>query len=199
MTERAITITLTLTLALAAIVTAQLLRALGSGALLFLAVLGGTVIWLLPAVFALALPAGAFGAVLLTHARQSTGHAADEDSRREMTRLAVIALILSMVTVGWLMPLALREMVGTSPPHQRGVHAARPEVRPATLLLDELIVRAGSVPAGRQELLHRAALIALSFVMPLLAGALVMLKPQWMYSTAVAATLAVFIISMHVF
>src|SRR5262245_40843152 len=118
MTERAITITLTLTLALAAIITAQLLRELGNGALLFLVVLGGTVIWLLPAVFALALPAGAFGAVMLTHARVSTGNASDEDSTREMARLAVVALTLSTLIVGWLMPLALRGMIGAPAPHQ---------------------------------------------------------------------------------
>jgi hypothetical protein len=198
MTQRAITVTLVLTLVLAAFVTLQLLRELGNGAVLFLAVLGGAVIWLLPGVFALALPAGAFGGVLLTHADQSTG-IVDEDSTREMVRLAVLALMLSMLTVGWLVPMASRQVTGAFAPYQDSVQAVQPEVKPTTLPLDQLIARASSEPEGKQELLRRAARIAPSFLMPLLAGVLVMVRPRWTYKAAVTATLAVFVISVWAF
>lgn len=198
MTARAFSVTLILTLALAGLITVELLRELGNGALLLLVVWGGTVIWLLPAVFALALPAGAFGVVLLTHADPSTGNT-EEDPKRETVRLAVYALMLSTLTVGWLVPLASRVATGTFAPYQDSAQAEQPEVRPRTLPLDELIARAGSVPEGQEELLRRARRIAPSFLMPLFAGGLVIVRPRWTIKSAVTATVTVFLISLLAF
>ena len=198
MTARAVSVTLILTLALAGLITIELLRELGNDALLLLVVLGGTVIWLLPGVFALALPAGAFGVVLLTHADPSTANT-DEDPKRETVRLAVYALMLSTLTVGWLVPLASRVATGTFAPYQGSAQAEQSELRPRTLLLDELIARAGSMPHGQEELLRRVAWIAPSFLMPLFAGILVIVRPWWTNKAAVTATVAVFLISVLAF
>ena len=67
------------------------------------------------------------------------------------------------------------------------------------LALDELLLQARSVPETRQELVRRAVRIVPSFLMPLFAGVLVMLKPRWTYKTAVGATLGMFVISVWAF
>lgn len=199
MAQRALTVTLVLTLVVAAFITVQIMREFGDGAVLFLAILAGAGIWFLPGAFALALPAGAFGGVLLTRAEQTTTDIVDEDPTRELVRLAVLALMASMLTVGWLVPMAARQTTGAFAPYRDGAQAEQLEVRPAALPLDELIRQSGSLPEARQELLRRAARIAPSFLMPFFAGALILVIPRWTYKAAVTATLAVFVISLWAF
>jgi hypothetical protein len=86
MTSRAIVITILLTAAGVVLLVWQL----GPGGLLYVAPLGGAAVWLLSGPFALAMPAGAFGGVLL--ARTGQAAVADEDSTRDTLRLAVLAL-----------------------------------------------------------------------------------------------------------
>jgi hypothetical protein len=74
---------------------------LGFGGLIYFFALGP---WFLPGALSLALPAGALGGVLLTRAEDSV--IAAEDSTRETVRLAVLTVLLSAISVGWLVPLA---------------------------------------------------------------------------------------------
>jgi hypothetical protein len=198
MTQRAIVVTLVLTLVGAAGTVIGILSELGAGGVLFLAILGGAIAWLLPQAFAFALPAGTFGGVLLTRAGHSAGVPADDDSMRELVRLAVLALVLSTLTVGWLVPMASVEASRPFSRYQDSPAEPR-ETNPSTLALDVLLAQAGSVPEARQELVRRAVRIAPSFVMPLFGGVLVILRPRWTFKAAVAATLAAFVISVCVF
>jgi hypothetical protein len=81
MTLRAITVTLMLTIVLTVVIVMSMMFELGDGGVLLLAILGEAVIWLLPGSFAVALPAGAFGGVLLTQAEQSASEVSDEDGK----------------------------------------------------------------------------------------------------------------------
>ena len=166
---------------------------LGPDGLLLLAILGPAAVWLLPSVVAVALPAGAFGGVMLTHADRAGVHDPDEDGNREAIWLAVLATLLSALIVGWLVPLAHQPTEAAFSRYQSGAPIA-PEVRPARLPLDALLVGLSSVPGARQELLRRAAWIAPSLFLPLLAAGLGVVKRRWTYRESVAATLATFVL-----
>jgi hypothetical protein len=90
-TLRAIVVTLILTIVLTFFAVVGIMFELGDGGILFLAILGGAIAWLLPGSFAVALPAGAFGGALLTYAEYPAGEGSDEDPKREIVRLAVFA------------------------------------------------------------------------------------------------------------
>jgi hypothetical protein len=168
---------------------------LGSGSLLFLAILGPTAVWLLPAFVVVALPAGAFGGVMLTHADRSGEFGPDEDANREAMQLAVLAMLLSAVIVGWLVPMANQPTEAAFAPYWSGEPPAL-EITPATLSLDALVVGISSVPGARQELLRRAGWVLPSFLLPLLAAGLGVVKRQWTYRQSVAATVAVFALTI---
>lgn len=63
--------------------------------------------------------------------------------------------------------------------------------------LDELLTQADSTPGAWAEVLRRATWIAASFLLPLVASVLVLVKRRWTYSVATAATLVVFAISVQ--
>jgi hypothetical protein len=152
---------------------------------LYLAMLGGAAVWLLPAPFAIAMPAGAFGGVLLARAEQKV--VADEESTGDILRLAVLALLFSALTVGWLVPLAYQE---TGRAVSRFQNDRPPveltEVRPERLRLDELVAGMGSVPGAGQELMRRAVWIVLAFLAPSFAAFLVRIRARWRRREAVA-------------
>jgi hypothetical protein len=199
MALRTLIVTLVLTIVLAVVWLVGTMFWLGNGGILFLAILGGAIIWILPGLFTVALPAGAFGGVLLTQAEHPANDDPDEDPRREIVRLALFTLVVSMLLVGWILPMGFGDMSGQFDRYRDGAQAEQGEVRPGSLPLDELLLQAGSVPEARQELLRRAARILPSFFMPLFAGVLVMVRPRWTYKTAVGATLAVFAVSVWTF
>src|SRR5262245_65549117 len=93
-----------ITALLALIAAAQVFLAMGSNGLLFLAIVGPAVVWLLLPFVVFALPTGAFGGVLFTYAERASVDEPDEDTHRDAIRLAVLAMILSTVIVGWLVP-----------------------------------------------------------------------------------------------
>ena len=105
MTLRAIVVTLILTIVLTFFIVVGVMFELGDGSVLFLAILGVAIVWLLPGSFAVALPVGAFGGVLLTHAEHPAGDVSDEDPNREILRLALFTFALSMLIVGWILPM----------------------------------------------------------------------------------------------
>ena len=151
---------------------------------------------LLPAALTLAVPAGVFGGILLTRARQ--GDIIDEHWVDETARLAVLALLLNAVIVGWLVPLAHRETDRSISRPQTDTHQVDVrKVTAARLTLDQLFVQIDSAPGARQELLRRAAWIAASFLLPLVAGVLAKLKSSWTQSEAALAAVMVFMISVR--
>ena len=185
MTIRAVLVTLALTAA------AVMLIVMKPG-------LGGreSAVWFLPAALTIAVPAGAFGGILLTRAgRQGS---IDEHWVDETARVALLALLLTTVTVGWLVPLACRQTDRSMRRLQADIHQV--EVREGTasrLTLDQLFVQADSAPGATQELLRRAAWIAASFLLPLIAGVLTKLKSSWTRSEAALAAAMVFMISVR--
>ena len=185
---RAIIITALFTViaAAAAVMTA------GFDGLLLLAILGPTAVWLLPAFVVVALPAGAFGGVMLTHADRAAGFGPDEDANRKAMQLAVIAMLLSVLIVGWIVPTAYEPTEAAFSRYQNGATAA-PEIRPARLTLDTLLVEINSVPGAKQELLRRAGWMVLSLLLPLFAAGLGVVKRSWTFSQSVAATAAAFV------
>ena len=189
MTLRAILVTLALTVAAVLLI----VQKLGPGGPLYLATLSESALWLLPTALALATPAGAFGGILLTRTRQ--GDAIDQGWADDTARLAVLALLVSALTVGWLVPLSLQETEALS----RFQADVRPleqrEVRLEGRTLGQLFVELDSVPGAGQELLRRAAWIVPSFVLPLVAGVLAKLRSRWTQGEAALATVMLFIIS----
>jgi hypothetical protein len=184
------TIAITALLSVAAALQAVL--AMGSNGLLFLAIVGPAAVFLLPPFIVLALPAGAFGGILFTHADRATVDEPDEHAHRDAVRLAVLATIVSTVMVGWLVPQAGQPIEAAFSRFQDNSAQVAAAVSPARLSLDELVLAIGSVPGAGQELLRRVAWIAASLLMPLFATLLVAVKRRWTYGAAAAATLAVF-------
>jgi hypothetical protein len=190
MVFRAILVTLALTAAAVVLVVVKL----GPGGPLLLPALGGSVVWLLPGALAVATPAGGFGGILLTRTRQ--GEITDEGWVDDTARLAVLALLLSALTVGWLVPLASHEIDGALSRLRTDIPAVdQREVKVEKLTLDQLFVDLDSVPGVRHELLRRAAWIALSFLLSLAAGALGKRRSGWTQGEAATATVMVFMIS----
>jgi len=184
MTLRAILVTLALTAA------AVMLIVMKPG-------LGGreSAVWLLPAALTIALPAGAFGGILLT--RSGRQGIIDANWVDETARLAVLALLLSAVTGGWLVPLAGQKTDRARSRLPADTHQVEVrEVTPSRLTLNQLFVQMDSAPGVTQELLRRAAWIAASFLLPLAAG-VARLKSSWTQSEAALAAVMVFMISVR--
>ena len=99
-------------------------------------------------------------------------------------RLALFAFVLSVLTVGWIVPMGSQEMTWPFSRYRDDGQAEQREMRPGSLWLNELLLQAGSAPEVRQELLRRATRIAPSFLMPLFAGVLVMVRPRWTYKSS---------------
>jgi hypothetical protein len=190
---RAIVITALFTL----IAFAAAVMTLGRGGLLFLAILGPAAVWLLPAVVIVVLPAGAFGGVMLTYADRAGGYDPDEEFNREAIRLAVLAMLMSALIVGWLVPITNQSTEAAFSRFQTGAPAAL-ESTPAKLTLDALLAGMNSVPGARQELVRRSTWVVLSLLLPLLAAGLGVMKRRWTYRQSLAATLAVFVIFVSV-
>jgi hypothetical protein len=139
-----------------------------------------------------------FGAVLFARAEQETSDIADESSNAETVHLAVIAMVLSTLVSGWIVPLGPERVEQEFSRFRDSTAAPEPaDERPERLKLDELILRMNSVPGAGQELLRRFMWIAASFFTPLLAGVLVRLKSRWTQGEAAAATLALFIFTFQ--
>jgi hypothetical protein len=141
MTLRAILVTLVLTAAGVALVLVKL----GPGGLIYLAALGGSAVWLLPGPLAVATPAGAFGR---RPAHASRQRRVREDSTGATVRVAVLALLVSALTVGWLVPLAYLE-TGRKLSRFQGdsLPVEQPVIGLEGLTLDQLFVKADSVPS----------------------------------------------------
>ena len=173
---------------------------LGSDGLLYGAALGASVVWLLPGAMMLAAPAGAFGGVLFRQAERSSRR---RSRRRNLTietlSLAVVAMIVSVLTVGWLVPRAHRETDRAIARVQQddAMNRELPRFTFEGVPLDELLAQSEAMPGAWQELLRRATWIAASFLLPLVASVFITVKPRWTYGGATIATLAVFAISVQ--
>jgi hypothetical protein len=190
MTLRAILVTLALT---AAAVLLIVLKP-GPGGLIYFAALGESAVWVVPGTFALAIPAGAFGGILLTRAGQAD--IIGQNWADDTARLAVLALLLSALTVGWLVPLAYHETDRAISQFRADIlPVEQQEVKVERLTLDQLFVKLDSASRARQELLRRAARIAPSFLLPLVAGVLAKRRSRWTRGEAAIATVMVFMIS----
>jgi len=158
--------------------------------------LNESAVWLLPGALALAIPAGVFGGILLTRVGQPD--IIDETWADDTAGLAVLALLLSALTVGWLVPLA----GGQTDRAMSGIQTDTPQVelregRTSRLTLDRLVVQMDSTPGARQELWRRAAWIAPSVLLPLVAGVLAKLRAPWTRGEAALAVVMVFMISLR--
>ena len=172
-----------------------LVMQLGQGAPLFLAMLGGAAVWLLLAPFAIAMPAGAFAVSCSRGPSRRWSPMKTRPAKHYVS--PVLALMLSTLTVGWLVPRAYQEtgravsrLVPDGVRRTDGGHT-----RETTL--DQLVDGARSIPGAGKELLRRAAWVLPSFLAPLFAAILVRVRARWKLREAVAATLVIFGISVR--
>jgi hypothetical protein len=162
---------------------------------LVVAMLGGFVLWLIPAHLVVALPAAAFGGVLITHAEAVNANEQSEDLGADSRRLIILTTLVSLLTVGWFVPWAGHETGRAFSRYvDRGVEKAAPT--PTALTLDELVVQAGSDPAARSELVRRVVWPVAAFLLPLLAIILSRAHHRWRYRSAIGATVAVFVVCL---
>ena len=134
--------------ALALLVTAS---HVGSGFLLYLAMLGGAAVWLLPVHVGLALPAAVFGATML--AASGPRALADRPVARDVVVLTCFLTLLCVYLVGWVMP-AGHAGTGARVARYQNAPVERPEAEPpAALQLPHLL--ADGSEAARAELYRR--------------------------------------------
>jgi hypothetical protein len=162
---------------------------------LVVAMLGGFVVWWIPAHLVVALPAAAFGGILLAQTEPVDTNEQGEDRWSESLRLIVLTTLVSLLTVGWFVPWANQETGQAFSRYvDRGVEKAAPT--PTALTLDELVVQAGSDPAARSELVRRVVWPVAAFLLPLLAIIRSRAHHRWRYRSAIGATVAVFVVCL---
>jgi hypothetical protein len=81
---------------------------------LVVAMLGGFVVWWIPAHLVVALPAAAFGGILLAQTEPVDTNEQGEDRWSESLRLIVLTTLVSLLTVGWFVPWRTRRRVRRS-------------------------------------------------------------------------------------
>jgi hypothetical protein len=191
MTLGSATLGVTLLLTLGAFLV--LLSSLGPAALLYVAMLGPQVPWLLPGLLAQTIPPGLLGGTLLAH---STADATWRPTVPDVLKATVVLTLVTLYLTGWLAPLAF-ERTGAAVDRFRDQPAverqapAPPVARP----LPELM-RDASEPA-RTELWRRLQLVALCAAFGLAAAAVVGSGVRMNTATVVGITAVAFIWQMH--
>jgi hypothetical protein len=165
----------------------------GPGFVLYAAMLGDAIGWLLPVHVAVALPAGVFGGALLAGSgrRDAEGRARPAD----ILTLTLVATLASAWLVGWMMPAAYEATAARS---DRYIDAGtkRPETPPpAALTLSELLAD-GSAEA-RAEVGSRLRLTAPCLILGLVAAALVASPLAWAPRSALGGAAVAFLWQIH--
>lgn len=185
------------TLALTAAATVGALFAtatqVGPGFVLYAAMLGDAIAWLLPVHVAVALPAGVFGGALLAGSGPRDAEARARPM--EILRLTLVATLASAWLVGWMMPAAYE---ATAVRTDRYIDAGvkRPETPPpAALTLSELLAD-GSAEAVA-EVVRRLRLTAPCLILGLVAAALVASPLAWTPGSALGGAAVAFLWQVH--
>ncbi len=163
----------------------------GPGLLLYVAMLGGSAVWLLPGLLAQALPLGLFGGTLVAAASRPTN---DRIAPAQLLMPTVLIVGLCLGLTGWMVPEGYRVTAAAAARFTGGTESASDSLPAPALDLPSLV--AAGTPAARSELGRRLLPVTGCALAGLVAAVLLAVGIRLPIRAVVVLTLALFVAQM---